>query len=341
MKTAQFYHIRKDGSLQCQLCPHFCTPAEGNAGKCGVRRNVNGELISETYRKVSSVHYDPIEKKPLYHFYPGSTILSIGSIGCNLNCSFCQNCDISTAVFSNFPWYKDYPVEDVVSMAEDYPANIGIAFTYNEPTMSYEYILEISRLAVSMGQKTTMVSNGFINPNPLIQLLPFIDAFNIDLKAFRDDFYRSHTNSSLDPVLETLGILQKSGKHLEITNLVIPGLNDDPVVFREMVDWIASELGEFTVLHLSRYFPHHKMTSPATPMDTLMDFFEIAREKLHFVYLGNVSSSEGKNTHCPGCGELLIRRNGYDTKIIALSRDMKRDEPQCLKCKTSIQNLHI
>ncbi|MCK4746748.1 MAG: AmmeMemoRadiSam system radical SAM enzyme [Bacteroidales bacterium] len=334
MKTAQFYHTLEDGRLECLLCPHMCTPAEGDAGKCRVRRNVNGELISETYGKVSAVHYDPIEKKPLYHFYPGSIILSIGSVGCNLNCSFCQNCDISRADVSGFPWYKDYPVEDIINMAADYPNNIGIAFTYNEPTMSYEYIMEISRLASSMGMKTAMVSNGFINPDPLIRLLPFIDSFNIDLKAFRDKFYREHTNARLAPVMENLRILKTAEKHFEITNLVIPGLNDAPGVFTEMIDWISDELGENTVLHLSRYFPHHKMDRKPTPVQTLLDLYGIAKQKLHYVYLGNVASHDAQNTFCPECGELLINRSGYHTKIEGLDPDS-----HCKSCKTFIQNI--
>ncbi|MFC2113590.1 AmmeMemoRadiSam system radical SAM enzyme [Bacteroidota bacterium] len=336
MKTAQFYQKTDDGKLQCLLCPHLCTPVEGKAGKCGVRRNVNGELISETYRKVSAVHYDPIEKKPLYHFYPGSTILSIGSIGCNLNCSFCQNCDISTADVKGFTRLKDYPVEDIVGMAVDHPGNIGIAFTYNEPTMSYEYILEIARLAVSEGKKTAMVTNGFINPDPLIQLLPFVDAFNVDLKGFRDEFYIKNTSSRLAPVLETLRILKEAGKHFEITNLVIPGLNDDPGIFSEMIDWIARDLGEFSVLHLSRYFPHHKLSVEATPVNTLLDCYRIAKEKLHYVYLGNVASRNGQNTLCPDCNNLLISRNGYYTNVTGITKETK-----CLNCNTSIQNLII
>ncbi len=291
-------------------------------------------MISETYRNVSAIHYDPIEKKPLYHFHPGSIILSIGSVGCNLECSFCQNCEISRADVSGYPWLKDYAVEDIVNMASDYPGNIGISFTYNEPTISYEYMLEISRLASSVGLKTTMVSNGFINPDPLIQLMPFMDAFNVDLKAFREEFYRKQTGSRLAPVLETLRILKDAGKHFEITNLVIPGLNDDPDVFREMTDWIADQLGEHSVLHLSRYFPHHKMTRPATPVDTLLNLFKIARQKLHYVYLGNMASNTGQDTCCPECGEILIRRTGYRTSLNALTQDAK-----CRKCNTPIQNL--
>ncbi len=293
-------------------------------------------MISETYRKVSAVNYDPIEKKPLYHFYPGSTILSIGSIGCNLSCSFCQNCDISTASATGYPWYKDYAVEDIISMASDFPGNIGIAFTYNEPTMSYEYIMEISRLASSMGLKTAMVTNGYINPDPLIQLLPFMDAFNVDLKAFREEFYTKNTDSGLAPVMETLRILNQAEKHFEITNLVIPGLNDDPAIFSEMIDWIAGELGENSILHLSRYFPHHKMTEEPTPVTTLLEFYEIAKEKLNFVYLGNVVSHDGQNTYCPSCNELLINRTGYNTTVKSLTK-----EGHCEKCNTPIKNLVI
>jgi len=338
VKTAQFYHTSDDGKLECLLCPHFCTPSEGKTGKCGVRRHVNGEMISETYRKVSAVHYDPIEKKPLYHFYPGSTILSIGSIGCNLNCCFCQNSDISTADFSGSPWHKDYSAEEVVTMGAEYPGNIGIAFTYNEPTMSYEYIMEVSRLASSMGLKTAMVSNGFINPDPLIQLLPFIDAYNVDLKAFREKFFKENTDSSLAPVMETLRILKETGKHFEITNLVIPGLNDDPGIFSEMVDWIAGELGEYTILHLSRYFPHHKAENKSNTGRHPSNFYEIARKKLSYVYLGNLSSSEGQNTACPHCGELIISRTGYKTKLIGTTRD-KPGDAICQNCHTTIPNL--
>lgn len=334
MKTAQFWHTTGENQLTCLLCPHFCTPEDGKAGKCGIRRNVNGELVSETYRKVSAIHYDPVEKKPLYHFHPGKTILSIGSLGCNLSCSFCQNCDISTADVSGYPWYKDYAVEDIISMASDYPGNIGIAFTYNEPTMSYEYLMEISRLASTVGLKTAMVTNGFINPDPLIQLLPFMDAFNVDLKAFREDFYINETGSGLAPVKETLRILKQAGKHFEITNLLIPSLNDDVAVFTEMIDWIAEKLGEYSVLHLSRYFPHHKMNLDSTPVNTLLDFFCLAREKLHYVYLGNVNTKDGQNTSCPNCGHLLIRRNGYNTDIPGIM-----ENATCSNCKTPIQNL--
>ncbi len=334
MRTAQYYQNLKDGRVQCLLCPHLCTLSEGKAGKCGVRRNVNAELISETYQKVSAVHYDPIEKKPLYHFHPGSIILSIGSIGCNLSCSFCQNSDISQADVSGFPWLKDYPPDDIVNMAANHATNIGIAFTYNEPTVSFEYVLEIARLSTDMGMKTAMITNGYINPDPLIQLLPYMDAFNIDLKSFRDEFYKQHTGAHLAPVLETLKILKKAGKHFEITNLVIPDLNDDAVIFSEMIDWINKELGMYTVLHLSRYFPHHEFTRDPTPVDTLKRLYAIASLKLRYVYLGNVASYKGQQTRCPECEELLIDRTGYHTEIRNITPDS-----HCSKCGFPIQNL--
>ncbi|KPL16946.1 MAG: hypothetical protein AMS26_02645 [Bacteroides sp. SM23_62] len=334
MRTAQFYRKLEDGKVQCLLCPHLCTLSEGKTGKCGVRRNVNADLVSEIYGKVSAIHYDPIEKKPLYHFHPGNIILSIGSIGCNLSCSFCQNCDISQASVPGFPWLKDYSPDEIVQMAAGHDNNIGIAFTYNEPTISYEYILEIARLANGLGMKTAMVSNGYINREPLVRLLPFMDAFNIDLKAFRDDFYKVQTGASLSPVLETLKILNEAGKHIEITNLIIPGLNDDPAVFSEMIDWISAELGMYTVLHLSRYFPHHKLTIGPTPVDTLRDLFALASQKLRYVYLGNVASNRGQQTRCAECGELLIERAGYHTELRNITPDTK-----CNKCGSPVQNL--
>lgn len=336
MKEASFFREVGDGRVQCLLCPHLCTLSEGNAGKCGVRRNVNACLHTEIYGKLSAVHYDPIEKKPLYHFHPGNIILSIGSIGCNLNCSFCQNCNISQSDVSEFPWLKDHSPDDIVQMAASHGNNLGIAFTYNEPTISFEYMLEVARLAKGMGMKTAMISNGFINADPLLELLPFMDAFNIDLKAFREEFYKLHTGGSLTPVLDTLMQLKKAGKHIEITNLVIPGLNDDPEVFSEMIAWISSTLGKYTVLHLSRYFPHHELSIDPTPVDTLKNLFAIAGKKLHYVYLGNVASNKGQQTRCAECEELLIDRTGYQTEIKNITPDTK-----CRKCGSPVQNLII
>ncbi|MCK5464783.1 MAG: radical SAM protein, partial [Bacteroidales bacterium] len=210
----------------------------------------------------------------------------------------------------------------------------GIAFTYNEPTVSFEYMLEVARLAKGMGMKTAMISNGFINADPLLELLPFMDAFNIDLKAFREEFYKLHTGARLAPVLDTLMVLKEAGKHIEITNLIIPGLNDDPEVFSEMIDWISKELGVYTVLHLSRYFPHHELTIEPTPLETLRNLFTLASKKLPYVYLGNVASYKGQQTRCAECGELLIDRAGYHTEVRSITPDTK-----CRKCGSPVQNL--
>jgi pyruvate formate lyase activating enzyme len=336
MHTALYFEKAENGIVRCLLCPHLCTIKEGQRGTCGVRRNQDGVLYSETYSNISSLHFDPIEKKPLYHFHPGSTILSIGSIGCNLKCSFCQNCSISQATVDTFHWFNNYTVEEVVDMACAEKENIGISFTYNEPTVSFEFMLEIAELAKSRDLKTVMVSNGFINPGPLEQLIPFMDAFNIDLKAFRNDFYKIHSKAKLEPVLGTLKLLNKNNRHFEITNLVIPTLNDDISVFREMISWIHDELGPYSILHLSRYFPHYKMTIPGTPAETLKILFDVAREKLSYVYMGNIASSEGQNTYCPGCGNLLVQRIGYRTVVAGISK--KRT---CSKCGSNIQNLII
>jgi len=273
MKKALFFRKLDKNKVQCNLCPHECILDEGKLGICGVRRNVQGILVNETYERISAIHFDPIEKKPLYHFYPGSIILSVGGIGCNLSCSFCQNCDISQASVETFAWFRHYSVEDIVNMAIDKNDNIGVSFTYNEPTIHYEYMLEIAKAAKTRGMKTTMISNGYINPEPLKRLLRYTDAFNIDLKAFRNDFYKKHAKATLEPVLVTLKTLKQNNKHFEMTNLVIPGLNDDVAVFREMIQWICDELGEDSILHISRYFPHHKMDIESTPARTLVRMF--------------------------------------------------------------------
>jgi len=334
MKIAQFYEKIDGGNVQCQLCPHNCILSDGKLGICGVRRNTGGDLFAETYEKVSSIHFDPIEKKPLYHFFPGKIILSIGSAGCNLSCNFCQNCDISQATVDDFPSFKNYSVGEIIDLALSRKENAGVSYTYNEPTIHYEYMLEIATEIKQKQLVNVMVSNGFINPEPLKKLIPVMDAFNIDLKAFTEDFYKKHTKSDLKPVLDSLRLINESGRHLEITNLVIPTLNDDPLTFGKMVDWIYKELGEHTILHLSRYFPHYKTTIAGTPLSTLERLFNIAKEKLHYVYLGNVAGSEGQNTSCPYCRNLLISRSGYFTSITGISKEGK-----CRKCGAKIPNM--
>jgi len=285
---AKYYIKLGDGSVECVLCPHKCFINKGKTGLCGVRRNVDGVLISENYGKLCSIHLDPIEKKPLYHFKPSRPILSLGSVGCNLNCQFCQNWHIARATVASYSKLDTYTPKQIAELAIQNSNNIGIAYTYNEPTIWFEFMLDCAKLVKQAGKDNVMVSNGFIMPEPLNEILPYIDAFNIDLKAFTDEFYRKQTFSKRSPVLEVLKIIKKSGKHLEITNLVIPSLNDDAEKFGEMVDWIEAELGNDTVLHISRYFPNYKMNKPITPAAKLTEFYTIAKQKLKYVYMGNI-----------------------------------------------------
>ena len=325
------YYKMTNGTVQCFLCPHNCIIKEGKYGICMVRKNQNGQIVPENYGKVSALHPDPIEKKPLYHFYPGQTILSVGTYGCNLKCKFCQNYDISQLKVTNLLNQESYKPEDIVRIAIEMEGNHGIAYTYNEPVIWFEFVMETATKAHHEGLYNVMVSNGFINQKPLFDLLHVIDAWNVDLKAFTEDFYRKYTSSKLLPVKESIKNIKKAGKHLEITNLVIPGLNDDENKFREMVKWISDETGKDTVLHISRYFPTYRMNIQATPVSTLERFYDIASEYLHYVYLGNVATSTGKDTYCPDCNNLIISRSGYSTRINGLTT-----QGHCTNCDKKI-----
>lgn len=320
MKEASFYIREDDLKVQCQLCPHQCNLSDGMVGICRVRRNVAGQLISENYGLLTSVHFDPMEKKPLYHFHPGRTILSVGSVGCNMHCSFCQNCEISQVGVEEYGYLKEYTTVELVKLAKSVKNNIGIAYTYNEPTVFYEFMYETARSIHSEGFKNVMITNGFIEKEPLEKLLPFINAFNVDLKSFSEYFYRKQTYSQLEPIKRTLQIIRSYHKHLEITNLVIPGLNDNEREFTSMVQWIASELGHETILHLSKYFPRYKSTQPVTSDQTLLKLYEIASQYLNYVYLGNTSDLQvGNATYCANCNTKVIERKQYITDRIGLN----------------------
>jgi pyruvate formate lyase activating enzyme len=330
MKEALFYIKLENLDVKCELCPHNCILENGKIGNCKVRKNVNGTLLSENYGKLSGYHLDPIEKKPLYHFYPGKMILSVGSFGCNMHCKFCQNYEISQCD-ANINRSLELSPDSVVNDALRKKDNIGIAYTYNEPLVFYEFMKDSALLAKQYELKNVMVSNAYFNPAPLEKLIVFIDAFSIDLKAFTDEFYTKYTFSGIEAVKDSLIKIRKSGKHLEITNLVIPELNDDTEKFREMIYWIKNELGKETILHLSRYFPRYKMKIPPTSEKKLEEFYDIANESLDYVYIGNMTGNKGQNTYCPSCKELLISRSGYQIKIEGLNAD-----GSCEKCKTKI-----
>ncbi len=330
--VSQFYIKSDSGSTECQLCPHLCKIKNERVGVCNTRINRNGILELTQWGVIASSSLDPIEKKPLYHFFPGKMIYSIGGFGCNLKCSFCQNYEISQYVPQNIDNLRIVSPKEVVMKAKIHPNNIGIAYTYNEPTISYEYMLEVAKIARLDGLKNVMVSNGYINKEPLSTLFEFIDAFNIDLKAFTDNFYRKYTGGRLQPVLESLKEIRKSGKHLEITFLVIPNLNDNMDDAKSMINWIANELGEYTILHLSRYHPVHLVYNPLTPIETLTNIYKIAKQKLQFVYIGNVPNLEVENnTNCPKCGNVLINRDGFYSSLVGLNAD-----GSCKECNLAV-----
>jgi len=327
MKRALYYKTLENGIVKCKLCPHYCVIGDNEHGLCNVRINKKGNLYSELFEKVTAMGLDPIEKKPLYHFYPGSKILSIGSLGCTMKCMFCQNYRISQATPESYNQPNSYSVESIVKLASKQAGNIGIAFTYNEPGTFYEYMIEVAKLAIPAGLKTVMVTNGYINREPLEALIPYIDAFNVDLKAFSESFYKSITQSRLSPVKKTIQRIAQAKKHLEITNLVIPGMNDNYAEFEEMVLWISKETGDQTPLHISRYFPDYQLKIASTPINLLLDLYEIAKKHLKYVYLGNVVDTSRDTTFCHECNHTLIIREPDKTIITGL--DMNGNCTNC------------
>ena len=333
MQPALFGTSKQKSKVLCQLCPHFCLLNPGQYGKCGVRVNQDGELFTENYGILSAVSTDPVEKKPLYHFHPGRSILSIGSYGCNMSCDFCQNCEISQVeqgVTARLP-FRD--PEDIVQKATLHRENIGLAYTYNEPVIYFEYMLECAKLVREQGMKNVMVTNGFINRKPLEAILPLMDAFNVDLKAFTNKFYVRRTGSRLQPVLEAIRMIARSGTHLELTFLMIPGYNDQPQEWKEMIDWIADHCGENAILHVSRYFPRHKLQSSPTPLETIRDFVQIAGRRIRYVYPGNIPQLQS-HTYCPACGNLLISRNLYHAEVKGIGSD-----GSCDRCDMKINGV--
>jgi len=314
MQEALYYRQLENERVGCLLCPHSCVIEPDQFGQCRTRLNRSGKLYTESYGILSSISTDPVEKKPLYHFLPGQSILSIGSFGCNLACDFCQNCEIShidQKIFSRRP-FRD--PDDIVKKALLHQNNIGLAYTYNEPTVYYEYMLKCAEMIKEHGLCNVMVTNGYINPSPLEELFPFLDAFNVDLKSFRYQFYRDRSGASLKPVLETIGRIARSGKHLELTFLIIPDHNDNEEEWKEMIQWISDNCGRSTILHVSRYFPYFKMNKPPTPLSTIKTFIELAREKIDYIYPGNTPQIDN-HTYCPDCGNLLIERFQYDSRL--------------------------
>jgi pyruvate formate lyase activating enzyme len=318
-----------DEKLECLLCPHHCRLAIGKTGICGVRKNTGQKIELTTYGVISGYSLDPVEKKPLYHFYPGHNILSLGSFGCNMRCDFCQNFHISQTVPKSLA--PEMTISKIIKDALSTDRNIGIAFTYNEPTVGFEYMRDVALEARKEGLYTVMVSNGYVTSDPLREIIEFIDAFNIDLKAFNNDFYRKLTGAELDPVKNTLKQIASSGKHLEVTTLIIPGQNDSEKEMVSQSEWMAHELGEYVPFHLSRYYPNYRRDNPPTSEESLKKLFGIASANLEYVYMGNTKSGIGQNTVCPSCGTEVTIRSGYKTRLINLDEDGK-----CTGCGNQI-----
>lgn len=308
-KEALFYEKQED-KINCKLCPHNCFIEEGEHGKCNVRINREGVLYTVNYGEITSASRDPIEKKPLYHFKPGSNILSVGSFGCNFTCGFCQNHSISQGRAGS----EYMSPEKLVEICKSLEDNMGVAFTYNEPSIWYEYVYNASKLLKESIKdiKIVLVTNGYIKEEPLEMLLPLVDAMNIDLKAFNNKYYKDLCGGSVKPVMNTIKIASKQC-HVEVTTLLVSGENDSTKEVSEIAGFIGS-INKDIPLHLSRYFPNYKMENPATKVEVMLEDRDIAKKHLNYVYLGNVAGTDN-STYCPKCGFKLIEREGYYIRV--------------------------
>ncbi|WP_448378423.1 AmmeMemoRadiSam system radical SAM enzyme [Fervidobacterium sp.] len=329
LKEAMFYEQLGNNMVQCGLCPHSCVIKENSVGVCKVRKNINGRLYSLNYGEVSSIALDPIEKKPLFHFYPGSSIISVGTWGCNFRCQFCQNWEISQ---QRPPYVKKITPEDLIDIAAEYihEGNIGIAYTYSEPIVWYEFVYETARLAKAKNLKNVLVTNGYINDQPLEELIPFIDAMNIDLKAFNNDFYQKVCGGRYEYVLRTIKKAHDAGVHVEVTTLIVTGGNDNFDELEEEFKALA-KISSDIPLHLSRYHPAYRYSEPPTKVEFLIEAYKLAKKYLNYVYLGNVWDERYESTYCPKCGSLVIIRRGYDVRIVNLD-----EEGRCKVCSNQI-----
>jgi pyruvate formate lyase activating enzyme len=327
---ARYYDKLPEKRVECQLCPHRCKVADLERGTCGVRENRGGVYHTLVHSRAVSANVDPIEKKPLFHFLPGTTAFSIATAGCNMECKFCQNWQIS-----------QYRPEQVKAMRLE-PARVhemakaagarSIAYTYSEPTIYYEYMFDTAALGKKTGVRSVVVSAGYIEEQPLKDLLPHVDAIKIDLKSFRQSFYDSQCRGQLKNVLKTLEIIRAAGKWLEIVVLIVPTLNDSEGEIRDMTRWVKATLGADVPVHFTRFHPTYRLRAlPRTPTGTMERCHEIAKaEGINFAYLGNVAGHAAENTSCPSCKEIVIRRMGMGVEAVRLSGG------QCPKCKRTI-----
>jgi len=316
---ARYYQKLPDREIKCELCPRFCILGDKERGFCGVRENQGGKYYTLVYGQVASLNIDPIEKKPFFHFLPGSEAFSLATAGCNLSCKFCQNWEISQMRPEQVKNIY-LPPESVVASCLKYNSPV-IAYTYTEPVIFFEFMYDTCVLARKSNIKNVVVTAGYINPEPLADLIKVVEAIKVDLKAFNQNFYRDYVRGELQPVLESIAQIAKSKTWLEIVYLVIPTLNDNPEEIRQMCRWLKAEIGPDYPIHFSRFHPMYLIKNlPPTPISTLEQLRNIAlAEGLHFVYIGNVPGHPGENTYCPRCGKLIIERYGYAIKKKELS----------------------
>ncbi len=327
-RYAEFAVKLDKGGVQCRLCPRGCHLNEGQMGLCRGRENKEGKLQVLNYGQVCSLSLDPMEKKPLYHFHPGSNVLSLGTYGCNLTCDFCQNWRLShPSSVEQLPKRQIEP-EEVVDIVRNHDDNncTGVAYTYSEPSVWYEFVKQSSKMVHEAGYANVLVTNAYLNEKPWRRLMKLTDASNIDVKGFNEEFYRQYCGGELDVVKRNTEIAVEQGVHVEITVLLIPEGTDDPEDLSELVNWVANMNNDIP-LHLSRYYPHHRMSRKATPRKILLQAKEIAMQKLNNVYLGNLSVPESSDTICPECQGKLIKRSGYHVELVGL-----KPPGSCIRC---------
>jgi pyruvate formate lyase activating enzyme len=315
MKEALLFEKTGNRKVACLLCGHRCVLKDGQLGVCRVRKNIEGTLFSLNYDKVAATHADPIEKKPLYHFLPASTSYSIAAMGCNFKCKFCQNHSLSMVEDEQGIYGEEITPEELVAAALRYGCQ-SISYTYTEPTIYFELMIETARLAKEKGIKNVMVTNGFMSREALRAMSPYLDGANVDLKAFSEHFYKKYCGAKLAPVLDTLKDMHARGIWIELTTLLIPGLNTDKDELKRLIFFIA-ELDAGIPWHVSRFFPQHNLQDkPVTEMRMIFDALQTAKEMgLKYLYGGNIASDKWSNTYCPACGALLVERSGYFTRV--------------------------
>ena len=320
---ASLFDRLEDKKVECHVCAHECTIKSGKRGICGVRENRNGTLFTLIYNTVSSEAVDPIEKKPLYNFLPGTLSYSQGTIGCNFRCSHCQNWTISQATIDQ-AYTKELTPEQSVARALK-SGSASISWTYNEPTIWHEFTYDSAKLAHEAGLKTIYVTNGYITEEALRDISPYLDAFRVDIKAFKDEFYRQVCGAHLQPVLDSSVVARELGIHIEVINLIIPGKNDNPDEIKALIEWVRDNLGPQTPIHFTRFYPMYKMDDLVpTPVETLENAWKMAKDAgIEYPYVGNVTGHQYENTFCPNCRTLLIDRSGYTVVKNVITVDKK------------------